>query len=42
MCNFTKDIDFEGLNGTKDYTTYINAILEREFVIAIAQHIESN
>ena len=42
MCNFAKELDFGGLHGSKDYATYANVILEREFVIAIAQHIESN
>ena len=35
-------MDFEGLLTTIDYATYINAVLGKEFVIAIAQHIESN
>ena len=42
MCNFAKNRDFEGLSGTKDYATYTSAISGRKFVIAIAQHIESN
>ena len=42
MCNFAKEMDFGGLPGSKDYATYANAISGREFVIAIAQHIESN
>ena len=42
MCNFAEEMDFGGLLGSKDYATYANAILRRKFVIAIAQHIESN
>ena len=42
MCNFAKEMDFGGLPGSKDCATYANAISGREFVIAIAQHIESN
>ena len=42
MCNFTKEMDFGGLLGSKDYATYANAILGREFMIVIAQLIESN
>ena len=42
MCNFAKEMDFGGLPSSKDYVTYANAISGREFVIAIAQHIESN
>jgi hypothetical protein len=40
MCNFAKDMDFGGLSGTNDYTTYGNAVSRREFVIVISQHIE--
>ena len=42
MCNFAKGTDFGGLLGTKDYATFANAVSRREFVITIAQHIESN
>ena len=42
MCNFAKAVDFRGLLTTKDYTIYTNIILGREFVIIIAQYIESN
>ena len=41
MCNFAKDMDFEGLPGTNDYATYENAVSGRKFVIVISQHIES-
>ena len=41
-CNFAKNMDFGGLLTIQDYATYTNAIMEREFVIAIAQYIESN
>ena len=41
ICNFAKDMDFEGLPSTNDYAIYGNVVSEREFVTAISQHIES-
>jgi hypothetical protein len=41
MCNFAKNMDFGGLLGTNDYTTYGNTVSEKEFINVISQHIKS-